>query len=77
MMADYCWSIKSDFDNIEHNRQSRKRKLLPLFLCSQRLISAFSLLNDLMKIFVGLGIFNRVIFKYLWSYCYCKNIISQ
>ena len=39
-------------------------------------ISAISLLNDLMKIFVGFGIFNHVIFKDLGSYCYCKNSIS-
>ena len=39
-------------------------------------ISAISLLNDLMKILVGLGIFNHVIFKDLGSDCYCKNSIS-
>ena len=33
-------------------------------------ISAISLLNDLMKIFVGLGIFNHVIFKNLGSDCF-------
>ena len=26
---DFCWSIKRDLNNIEHNRQSRKRKFLP------------------------------------------------
>ena len=40
-------------------------------------ISAVCLLNDLMKILVGLGIFNRVVFKDLGSDCYCKNSISQ
>ena len=40
-------------------------------------ISVISLLNDLMKILVGLGIFNRFIFKDLGSNCYCKNGISQ
>ena len=40
-------------------------------------ISAVSLLNDLRKILVGLGIFNHVIFKDLGSDCYCKNIISH
>ena len=40
-------------------------------------ISAVSLLSDLMKILVGLDIFNRVIFKDLVFDCYCKNIISQ
>ena len=29
IMADYCWSIKRDLNNIEHDRQSRKRKFLP------------------------------------------------
>ena len=33
--------------------------------------------NDLMKILVGLVIFNRVIFKDLKFDCYCKNSISQ
>ena len=40
-------------------------------------ISAVSLLNDLMKIFVGLAIFSRVIFKDLGFDCYCKNSISK
>ena len=40
-------------------------------------ISAVSLLNDLMKILVGFGIFNCVIFKDLLSDCYCKYSISQ
>ena len=40
-------------------------------------ISAVSLLNDLKKILVGLGIFNCFIFKDLRSDCYCKNSISQ
>ena len=40
-------------------------------------ISAFRLLNDLMKMLVGLGIFNCVVFKELGSDCYCKNRISQ
>ena len=40
-------------------------------------ICIVSLLNDLMKILVGLGIFNRVIFKDLGSDFYCKNSISQ
>ena len=29
MIADYCWSIKRDLNNIEYDRQSRKRKFLP------------------------------------------------
>ena len=37
--------------------------------------SAVSFLNDLTKILVGLGIFNRVIFKDLGSDCYYKNSI--
>ena len=40
-------------------------------------ISAVSLLNDLMKILVGLGLFNSVIWKDLRSDCHCKNSISQ
>ena len=26
MMGDYCWSTKKDLNNIEHDRQTRKRK---------------------------------------------------
>ena len=40
-------------------------------------ISAVSLLNDLMKILVDLGIFSRLTFKNLGSDCYYKNGISQ
>ena len=29
MMADNCWSIKRDLNNMECNRQSRKIKFLP------------------------------------------------
>ena len=76
MMADYCWSIKRDLNNIENDKQSRKRKSLPYFLCPLGFISAVSLLNDLMKILVGLGVFNRVISKDLGSGYFCKNSIS-
>ena len=29
MMADYCWSIKRDFSNMQHDRKSQKRRFLP------------------------------------------------
>ena len=29
MMADCCWSIKKDLNNIKHDRQSKRRKFLP------------------------------------------------
>ena len=29
MIADNCWSIKRDLNNIEHDRQSSKRNFLP------------------------------------------------
>ena len=47
-------------NNIEHNRQSRKWKILPSFLCSRRFYFC-CLLNSLMKIIVILCIFNRAI----------------
>ena len=40
-------------------------------------ISVVSLLNDLMKIIFGVGIFNRFIFKDLGFDCHCKNSIFQ
>ena len=40
-------------------------------------ISVVSLLNDLIKMLVGLVILNRVIFKDLGSDFSCKNSISQ
>ena len=52
MMADYCWSIKRDLNNIEQDRYSRKKKISIVY---DGFISAVSLLNDLMKILVGLG----------------------
>ena len=42
----------------------------------QSFIATVSLLNDFMKIFVHLGIFNRAISKDLGSDCYCKNSLS-
>ena len=39
-------------------------------------ISAVNLLNVLMKIFVGLGIFTLIVFKDLGSDCNCENDIS-
>ena len=38
-------------------------------------ISVISLLNDLMKILVSLGIFNRIILKDLGSDSYCRYSI--
>ena len=29
MIADYCWSIKTDLNNIKHDSQSKKREFLP------------------------------------------------
>ena len=72
MIANYCWSIKRNLNNIEHDRQSRNRSYV-----HEGFISAASLLNDLIKILVGLDIFNHVIFNDLRSDCYCKNSISQ
>ena len=54
-------------DNLE------RENFLPQFL---GFISAINLLNDLMKIFVSLDIFNCVIFKDL-RFDYCKNSIYQ
>ena len=70
MMANYCWSIKRDLNNIKHDRQSRKKIFYHSSYVHKGFISAVSLLNDLMKMLVGLGIFNRVIFKDLSSDCY-------
>ena len=45
MMADNCWTIKRSLDNIK--QIIKKEKILTIFfLCSQRFISAVSLLND-------------------------------
>ena len=64
MMADYCWSIKSDLNNIEHDNQERENFYHSSYV-HERFTSVVSLLNDLTKIIVGLDIFNRVIFKSL------------
>ena len=47
------------------------------FYVHKGFISTVGLLNDLMKILVGLDIFNRVIFNELGFDCFCKNSISQ
>ena len=54
-----------------------RENFFTIVLIFKGLISAVSLLNDLMKIIVDLGIFNCVIFKDLGSDCYSKNSISQ
>ena len=74
MMANYCWSIKRDINNFEHDN---RENFYHSSYVHEGFISAVSLLNDLMKILVGLGIFNRAIFKNLGSDCYFKNSISQ
>ena len=43
----------------------------------EEFIFAVSLLNNSMKILIGLGIFNRIFFKDLLFDCYCKNSISR
>ena len=75
MMADFCWSLKRDFNNIEHDRE--REHFYHSFYVNKGFTSAVSLLNDLMKILVGLGIFHHVIFKDLGFDSYCKNSISQ
>ena len=76
MMTDFSWSIKSVLNNIKHDNQERE-KFYHSPYAHEGFISAVSLLNDLMKILIGIGIFTRVIFKDLGSGCYCKNSISQ
>ena len=49
MIADYCWSIKRDLINIEHNKQSRKNFFYHSSYVHEGFNSAVSLLNDLMK----------------------------
>ena len=69
MMADYFW--KRDLKNIKHDR---KRKFYHSSYVYKDFISAVSLLNDLIKILVGLCIFNHVIFKDIGSDCYCQIV---
>ena len=76
MMADFYWSIKKDLNNIDNDNQERE-KFYHWPYVHEGFISAVSLWNDLMKILVGLGIFNRVVFKSIGSGRYCKNSISQ
>ena len=76
MIAGYCCSIKRDLHNVEHGRQSRKKFFYHSSYVYEGYISAVSLLNDLMKTIVGLGIFNRVILKDLGPDCYCEIIVK-
>ena len=50
-----------------------KLRICPQLNVHEGFISAVCLLNDLMKMLVDFGIFNRVIFKDLGSDCYHKN----
>ena len=76
MVADNRWSIKKDSNNIEHDNQEIENFYYSSDV-HEGFISALHLSNDLMKILVGIDIFNRVTFKDLGSDCYCKNSISQ
>ena len=67
MVADYCWSIKRDLKktfNETDNRDSENS-----YHVYESFISAVSLFNDLIKILVGICIFNRVISKDLGFDC--------
>ena len=68
-MADYWWNIKSDLNNIKPNNKESENFYHSSFVL-EGFISVISLLNDSMKILVGLGIFNHVNFKDLQSDCY-------
>ena len=57
MIADYCWCIKRDLNNIEQDIQPRKRTIYNSSNVHEAFISAVSLLDDLMKILFGLSIF--------------------
>ena len=65
MKVDYCWNIKTVLNNIEHDNEERKR-FYPSYV-NKGFISTVSLLKELMKILVGFGIFNHVIFTDLRS----------
>ena len=58
--ADYYWTIIRDLNIIEDDNQERDFYHSSCYY--EGFISAVSLLNDLMKIIAGLGIFTRVIF---------------
>ena len=60
----------------KHDNQEREN-FYPSSDVHKGFISAVSLLNDLMKILVGVGIFNHVIPEDIGSNCYWKNSISQ
>ena len=56
----------------------KKEKIFTIFsYVHEDFIAAISLLNDLIKILIGLDIFNCIIFKDLVSDCYCKNSMFQ
>ena len=76
-MVDYCWSIKKDLNDIEHDKQSREKFFFfPNSNIHKGFINAVSLFNDLIKI-LGLGIFSIVIFRYVGPDSNYKNSISQ
>ena len=76
MITDYFRSIKRDSNNIEHDNQERENFYHSCYV-KEGFISVVSLLNDLLKVLIGLDAFNRFIFKDIESDCHCKNRISQ
>ena len=76
MVSNCCWNIKRDLKlNMRDNQETEN--FYHSSYIDEGFISAVSLLNDLMKLLVNLGILNCIIFKYLGSDCYCKNSIPQ
>ena len=59
------------------DNQEIKTKITVVLIFPKVFIYAVSLLNDLMKILVGLNTFYHVTFKDLEFDCYCRNNISQ
>ena len=70
-------SIKRDLKTLNMIENQERENFYHNSYVHEGFSSVISLLNDLMKIIVGFGIFICVIFKDLGSDCYCKNSISQ
>ena len=69
MVATNCLRIKRDLKSIGHDDNQEIENVYHSSYVRD-VFSAVCILNDLMKILVGLGKFNCVIFKDLWSECY-------
>ena len=77
MTADYCWNTKKKEIILDITHNEEREQFYSCYCVHGGFHSTVILLNDLMKILVGLGIFNYVIFKDSSCDCSAKLIFPN